>query len=247
MDKKLTHLELERYNRQILLEDWGPEGQLKLKNACVFIAGAGGLGSPVSIYLAAAGVGNLRICDFGVLELSNLNRQILHDHSRLDKAKALSAKETLGKINPYIKIEVFHEKIEESSIAKLVGDASVIVDCLDNFPTRYILNEFAVRNKLVFVHGSIWGWEGRVTTMRFPQTACFSCVFPEPPPAGVFPVVGVTPGIIGCLQAAEVIKYLVGIGSPLYNELLLFNAKNMEFERLKVRPDPNCPVCAKYR
>jgi adenylyltransferase/sulfurtransferase len=245
--KRLTNLELERYQRQMLLDGWGSAGQDKLKESCVFIAGAGGLGSPVAIYLAAAGIGRLRICDYDTLEISNLNRQILHTHTRIGKYKALSAKTSLHNINPHVKVEAYYEKIDEKSIAGLVNKASIIVDCMDNFPTRYILNDFAVRNRLVLVHGSIWGLEGRVTTIRFPQTSCLACIFPESPPPGVFPVVGVTPGIIGCLQAMEVIKYLVGIGENLYNHLLIFSGKEMGFQKIKVRPDPNCHVCAKYR
>lgn len=240
----LTNLELKRYHRQMLLEDWGSSGQRKLKNSTVFIAGAGGLGSPVAIYLAAAGVGILRICDYDTLEISNLNRQILHTHTRIGKYKALSAKITLKKINPYAKIEAFSKKIDEESIAELVGNAGIIVDCMDNFPTRYILNEFALKNKLLLVHGSIWGLEGRITTIKFPHTACLSCIFPEQPPSGVFPVLGSTPGVVGCLQATEVIKYLVGIGEPLFNQLLVYDGMNMSFQKFKVKTDPNCRVCS---
>lgn len=247
MKSKLSELELKRYTRQLLLDNWGTEGQERLKSSCVFVAGAGGLGSPVAIYLAAAGIGRLRICDYDTLEVSNLNRQILHTHTRIGKYKALSAKITLRRINPHVEVEAFYEKIDRDTIAKLVGGADIIVDCMDNFPTRYILNEFAIKNRLALVHGSIWGWEGRLTTIHFPKTACLSCVFPDSPPSGTFPVVGVTPGITGCLQAAEVIKYLVGVGGNLYNQLLLFNGMDMSFQKLNLKPDPNCPVCGKLR
>lgn len=246
-EDKLSDIELKRYHRQMLLDGWDKSGQEKLKDSCVFIAGAGGLGSPVSIYLAAAGIGRIRICDFDVIDISNLNRQILHTHARAGKHKAHSAQITLQEINPHIAIEAFNEKIDQNSIARLTGDASVIVDCMDNFPTRYILNEYAVKNKLVFVHGSIWGLDGRVTTIHVPKTPCLTCIFPEPPQPGVFPVAGITPGVIGCLQATEVIKYLVGIGENLYNNLLIYDGKFMNFQKLKIRPDPNCPVCSKYR
>ncbi|MDP2940341.1 MAG: HesA/MoeB/ThiF family protein [Candidatus Omnitrophota bacterium] len=244
---ELTNLELKRYHRQMLLDDWGLKGQQKLKQACVFIAGAGGLGSPVAIYLAAAGVGRLRICDYDTLEVSNLNRQILHTHTRIGKYKALSAKITLKKINPHVKVEAFSNKIDEKSIAELVGGASVIIDCMDNFLTRYVLNEFAIKNRLLLVHGSIWGLEGRISAIHFPKTACLACIFPQQPPSGVFPVLGSTPGVIGCLQATEVIKYLVGIGKNLYNQLLIFDGSDMGFQRLTVKVDPNCAVCSKYR
>ncbi|MDP3786810.1 MAG: HesA/MoeB/ThiF family protein [Candidatus Omnitrophota bacterium] len=245
--KVLTNLELKRYHRQILLDGWGAEGQEKLKKACVFIAGAGGLGSPVAIYLAAAGIGKLRVCDYDTLEISNLNRQILHTHTRIGKYKALSAKTTLKRINPHVEVTAFYKKIDEKSVAELVGDSALIVDCMDNFQTRYILNEFAIERRLPLVHGSVWGLEGRVATIHFPETACLSCIFPQAPPLGTFPVAGVTPGVIGCLQATEVIKYLLGIGEKLYNNLLVFDGKNMSFQKLKVRPDPECSVCSKRR
>lgn len=244
---RLTDLELRRYHRQMLLDRWGDPGQKKLKESTVFIAGAGGLGSPVAIYLAAVGIGRLRICDYDTLEISNLNRQILHTHTRIGKYKALSAKVTLKKINPHVKVEASYKKIDGESIAELVGNSSVIVDCMDNFPTRYILNNFAIKKGLVLVHGSIWGLEGRLTTMHFPKTPCLACIFPDSLPSGVFPVVGVTPGVIGCLQATEVIKYLVGIGENLYNHLLIFDGKDMVFKKLQVRVDPNCPVCSNKR
>ena len=231
----------------MLLDDWGLEGQNKLKAASVFIAGAGGLGSPVAIYLAAAGIGKLRVCDYDTLEISNLNRQILHTHTRIGKYKALSAKTTLKRINPHVKVEAFYKKIDEESVAELVGDSAIIVDCMDNFPTRYILNKFAIGKKLPLVHGSIWGLEGRVATIHFPETACLSCIFPEEPPSGTFPVAGVTPGVIGCLQATEVIKCLLGMGERLYNYLLVFDGKNMSFQKLKIRPDPECRACSRYR
>ncbi len=244
---KLTELEFKRYQRQMLLDGWGQEGQERLKKSCVFVAGAGGLGSPVAIYLAAAGVGRLRICDYDTLDISNLNRQILHTHTRIGKYKALSAKMTLKRINPHIKVEAFDKKIDELTVAQLVGDSSVIVDCMDNFPTRYILNSFAVKHKRALIHGSVWGWEGRLTTIDFPRTPCLVCIFPEPPPAGTFPVVGVTPGFIGCLQAAETIKYLLGIGDNLRNQLLVLDGKEMIFQKLKLRADPACPTCSHLR
>lgn len=248
MQKKLfTSLELKRYHRQMIMDGWGERGQEKLKKSTVFIAGAGGLGSPVAIYLAAAGVGKLRICDFDTLEISNLNRQILHTHTRIGKYKALSAKTTLKRINPHIEIEAFYKEIKEDNIAELADNCQVLVDCLDNFPTRYVLNKFAIEKRLVLVHGSIWGWEGRLTTVHFPHTPCLSCVFPASPPPGVFPVVGVTPGIIGCLQAAEVIKSLLGMGDNLYNQLLTFSGTEMNFKKLKTRVDASCEVCAQYR
>lgn len=243
----LKRKELIRYGRQMLLPDWAKTGQEKLKRATVFIAGLGGLGSPVSVYLACAGIGRLRICDCGKVEISNLNRQTLYNHKDVGKFKAIRAASVINKINPFVKIEAFCDKITRRNVGQLIGDAGIIVDCLDNFPTRYILNEFAAKNKTPLIHGSIWGLEGRLTAIHVPHTPCLSCIFPKPPPGGTFPVVGAAPGVIGCLQAAEVIKYIVGLGGNLYNQLLVVNAKNMFFKKLKLKANPRCPVCSPLR
>jgi len=168
----LTNEEKTRYNRQIILPGWGEEGQKKLKQATVFIAGAGGLGSPVSIYLAAAGVGRLRICDFGEPELSNLNRQVLYTEEDIGKNKSLSAKETIAKINPQVKVENLSDKIEKGNVSQLVGNAQIIVDCMDNFPTRHILNEHAVKAGLPFIHAGVFGMSGQITFIHAPETPC---------------------------------------------------------------------------
>ena len=174
----LTNEERERYHRQMILSGWGEEGQKKIKQATVFIAGAGGLGSPVAIYLAAAGVGRLRISDFGKPELSNLNRQILHNEKDIGKNKAISAKETLTNINPRVEVENISDKIERENISQLVGDAQIIVDCMDNFPTRHILNEYAVKTGLPFVHAGVSGMSGQITFIHTPETPCLYCFIP---------------------------------------------------------------------
>ena len=198
----LSKEELNRYNRQIIYQDWGKGGQKKLKSATVFIAGVGGLGGPVSIYLAVAGVGRIRICDNGYVELSNLNRQILFADCDLAQGKVFSAKNALKKFNPHIKVECFSEKISRDNIEKLVGNAKVIVDCLDNFDTRYVLNEYAVSKRLPFVHAGVEGLAGQLTFIHPPETPCLRCVIPDaPPPQKIFPVIGATAGIIGCLEA----------------------------------------------
>lgn len=243
----LTAEELKRYNRQIIMDNWGEETQLKLKKSTVFIAGAGGLGSPVSIYLAVAGIGNIRICDFDSPDWSNLNRQILHNHNRIGINKALSAKQTLEELNPYINVIAFTDKIDTHNIEYLVGDSDIIVDCMDNFPTRYLLNEIAIKKRIPLVYGSIWGMEGRLSFINPPETPCLRCMFPEPPPSETFPVVGTTPGVIGSLQALEVIKYLTGIGECLKNKILLWDGKNVEFKKYKAYKDPDCPLCSKLR
>jgi adenylyltransferase/sulfurtransferase len=237
--------ELKRYTRQMIMDGWGEETQKKLKGSTIFIAGAGGLGSPAAIYLAVAGIGNIRICDFDSPDLSNLNRQILHNHARIGMNKALSAKQTLSELNTHIHVTALTDKILPENVDKLVGDAKIIVDCMDNFSTRYVLNECAVRKKIPLVHGSIWGMEGRLTFIQSPETPCLKCIFPESPPQEVFPVVGATPGVIGCLQAMEVIKYLTGIGKNLKNKILVWEGRKTEFKNYKAYKDPHCPVCSK--
>lgn len=237
--------ELKRYNRQMMMDNWGEETQGKLKNSTVFIAGAGGLGSPVSIYLAVAGIGNIRICDFDSPDWTNLNRQILHNHNRIGTNKAISAKQTLEELNPHINVTAFTDKIVSENVDELVSNADLIVDCMDNFPTRYVLNECAIRKNIPLVYGSIWGMEGRLSFLYPTETPCFRCLFPEPPPSEVFPVVGATPGVIGTLQALEVIKYLSGVGDNLKNKMLVWEGKNIEFKKYKAYKDPECPVCSK--
>lgn len=238
-----TEEELKRYHRQMLMDGWGEKIQGKLKQSTVFIAGAGGLGSPVSIYLAVAGVGHIRICDFDSPDWSNLNRQILHDHTRIGTNKAISAKKTIEKLNPSIKVSAFTEKIVAENVDDLVGDAELILDCMDNFPTRYLLNESAIRKNIPLVYGSIWGMEGRLSFIRSPETPCLRCLFPEAPPSEVFPVLGTTPGVIGSLQALEAIKYLTGVGTNIKGKLLLWDGSKTEFRTFRTPKDPDCPTC----
>lgn len=225
------------------MEGWGEETQKKLRESVVFIAGAGGLGSPVSIYLAVAGVGDIRICDFDSPDMSNLNRQILHNHRRIGMNKAVSAMRTIEELNPHIRVTALTDRIVEENVDELVGDAAVIVDCMDNFPTRYVLNGSALRKGIPLVYGSIWGMEGRLSFLRPPDTPCLRCMFPEAPPSETFPVVGATPGIIGSLQALETIKYLTGIGRTLEGKILVWDGRTMDFATYKTFRDPECTVC----
>jgi adenylyltransferase/sulfurtransferase len=242
----LTDAEKIRYNRQIILPEWGEEGQRKIKQATVFIAGAGGLGSPVAIYLAVAGIGCLRICDSGEPELSNLNRQILHTDDDIGKKKVYSARETLSKLNPHVKIISLPEKIKRENISQLVANSQIIIDCLDNFETRYILNDHAVETGLPFIHAGVYGMSGQMTFIHSPETPCLQCIFPNPAPPEIFPVVGATPGVIGSLEALEVLKYLTGKEETcLKNRLLIWEGDIGNFEEISIQKNPSCPVCGK--
>ena len=239
----LTDDELTRYNRQIMLKGIGKDGQEKLKKASVFIAGAGGLGSPISIYLAAAGVGNIRLVDHDKIELSNLNRQILYGDGDIGKRKTDSAAEKLKSLNKDINVEAVAETITGENVAGLVGDCDLIIDAMDNLPTRYLLNQTAIEKKIPFFHGAVYGFEGRAMTVIPGKTACLWCIYQGRVTQGKFPVIGVAPAVIGCLQAAEVIKYITGIGELLTDKLLMYDGLNLEFTKLEVKRDPNCPHC----
>ncbi len=245
MGSDLEARERERYRRQLILPGWGEGTQARLKAASVFIAGAGGLGSPVAQYLAAAGVGTLRICDSGRVELSNLNRQLLHSDRDLARPKVRSAARTVRRVNPHVRVVPLREVIDEGSVEELVGDAGLLLDCLDNFPTRQVLNAFAVRRGLPMIHAGVTGWCGQITFLHPPATACLACLVPESPPQEVFPILGATAGMLGCLQALEALKYLAGAGPLLVGRLLFCDGQAMQFQEVAVSRDPRCPVCAR--
>jgi adenylyltransferase/sulfurtransferase len=239
----LTRGERERYDRQIMIKGIGEEGQEKLKRAKVFIAGVGGLGSPISLYLAAAGVGTIRLVDHDTVELSNLNRQVLHGDKDIGKRKGDSAVEKLKKLNQSVKVEAVAEMITEDNVSQLVDGFDLIVDALDNLPTRYVLNKAAIDKNMPFFHGAVYGFEGRAMTVIPRKSACLWCIYKGRVTQEKFPVIGVAPAVIGCLQATEVIKYITGIGELLTNKLLIYDGLNLEFTKLTVERDPNCQHC----
>jgi len=222
---------------------FGDDGQERLKKAHIFIAGAGGLGSPVSIYLAVAGIGTITLVDRDVVELTNLNRQILHHDRDIGRKKTVSAEEKLREINPDITVKAIDTTIDETNVGRLVGSADGIVDAMDNYPTRYLLNEVAVKKKIPFFHGAISGLYGQATTIVPGVTPCLACIFPKAPPREVFPVVGVTPGLIGMVQATEVVKYLIHDGRLLTNRLFLWDGLESHAEEIAVERNLSCPVC----
>jgi len=237
----LNEKELQRYQRQMMIFD--QEGQERLKQSKVFIAGAGGLGCPIALYLAAAGIGHIYIVDKDIVDQTNLNRQVLHWEKDIGRAKAQSIEEKLKEINPYINIVTRNLTIDKENVIQLVKDADVIVDAMDNFETRYLLNLAALEIGIPLVHGAIRGFDGQVTTIVPGKTACLNCIFPQAPPKEVFPVIGVAPGIIGIIQANEVIKCLLRIGEPLENRLLLWDGLNASMDTFAVKKRDKCEVC----
>lgn len=233
----------QRYGRQLIIEGFGEEGQEKLKAARVVIAGAGGLGSVISIYLAVAGVGRIRIIDHDTVELSNLNRQILYGDGDIGKKKAQVARGKLQALNPEIAVEAVTETITEGNAFGLLRGFDAIVDAMDNLPTRYVLNKVAVGQKVPLFHGAVRGFEGRATTIIPGITPCLKCIYPRAPQPEVTPVIGVAPAVIGSIEATEVIKYILGIGELLTNRLLVYDGLNMEFMEIKLERHPDCEVC----
>jgi molybdopterin-synthase adenylyltransferase len=241
----LSERERERYKRQVML--FGEDGQERLKQAEIFIAGAGGLGSPIAIYLAVAGVGTITIADMDVVDQSNLNRQILHYDRDIGKKKTLSAKEKLTAINPDITIRAIDCRIDETNAADLAGNADGIVDAMDNYPTRYLLNDIAIAKNIPLFHGAIRGFYGQATTIIPGKTPCLKCIFPKAPPKEVFPVVGVTPGVIGTVQATEVLKYLLKSGDLLTNRLFIWDGLLARGEEIYAERIPCCPACGGFK
>jgi sulfur-carrier protein adenylyltransferase/sulfurtransferase len=239
-----------RYSRHLLIPEVGEQGQLKLLDSKILLIGAGGLGSPASLYLAAAGVGRIGIVDADVVDESNLQRQIVHSTERLGEAKVDSAKRTVEALNPDVEVVAYKERLSSENVERILADGwDVIVDGADNFPTRYLVNDASVWHGIPVVHGSIYRFEGQVTVFKPGAGPCYRCLFPSPPPPELAPscaeggVLGVLPGIIGSLQTSEALKLALGIGEPLVGRLLLFDALAAEFNEVTIRRDPECPVC----
>ncbi len=249
----LSHAEMLRYSRHLLLPEVGVSGQKKLKAARVLTIGAGGLGSPLSLYLAAAGVGTIGIVDFDVVDLTNLQRQIVHGTSTIGRPKLDSAEERLTDLNPNVRIERHEARLTSENALEIIGDYDIVVDGTDNFPTRYLVNDACVLLGKPNVYGSIFRFEGQASLFYAAEGPCYRCLYPEPPPPGLVPscaeggVLGVLPGIIGSIQALETIKWIIGAGNSLLGRLLLFDALKLRFRELELRKDPSCPICGANR
>src|SRR5689334_3904725 len=249
---ELSHEEILRYSRHLIMPEVGMQGQRKLKAASVLMIGTGGLGAPVGMYLAAAGVGRIGIVDFDVVEESNLQRQIIHGTKDLGRRKIESARDRLRDINPHIEIETHESRLTSHNAMQLFRNYDIIVDGTDNFPTRYLVNDACVLSGKPNVYGSIFRFEGQASVFWAEKGACYRCLYPEPPPPGLVPscaeggVLGILPGLVGVMQATEVIKLILGVGEPLIGRLLLVDALGMKFRELKLRKNPDCPVCGTH-
>jgi molybdopterin/thiamine biosynthesis adenylyltransferase/rhodanese-related sulfurtransferase/molybdopterin converting factor small subunit len=250
---ELSNEEILRYSRHLILPEVNLEGQKRLKAAKVLCIGAGGLGSPLILYLAAAGVGTIGIVDFDTVDLTNLQRQIIHGTKDVGRLKMESARETLRDINPHVEVIGFEEQFSSENAMRIVKDFDIVIDGTDNFPTRYLTNDVCVLLNKPNVYGSIFRFEGQASVFWAEKGPCYRCLYPEPPPPGLVPscaeggVLGVLPGIVGCIQATEAIKLILGIGNPLIGRLMLFNALKMQFRELKLQKDPSCPICGTNR
>ena len=249
---ELSHKEIHRYSRHLLIPDVGLEGQKKLKAASVLIVGTGGLGSPVALYLAAAGVGRIGLVDYDVVDFSNLQRQVIHGESRLGDLKVESARDRMLDLNPEIQVDVYNEVINSENAFRIAEPYDIIVDGTDNFPTRYLINDLCVLTGKINVYGSIFRFDGQASVFAAEEGPCYRCLFPEPPPPGLVPscaeggVLGVLPGTIGSIQATETLKIILGIGESLVGRLLLYDALDLSFQTVKLHKKPECKVCGEH-
>jgi sulfur-carrier protein adenylyltransferase/sulfurtransferase len=248
----LSKEEVMRYSRHLIMPEVGMDGQLKLKQAKVLCIGTGGLGAPLGLYLAAAGVGRIGLVDFDVVDSTNLQRQVLFGTSDVGRPKIEAAADRLRNLNPDIQIDTFEAQLTSENALDIMKDYDIVVDGTDNFPTRYLVNDACVMLGKPNVYGSIFRFEGQITIFGYPDGPCYRCLYPEPPPPGLVPscaeggVLGVLPGIVGTIQAAETLKLIIGKGDPLVGRLLLFDALGMKFRELKLRKNPECPVCGNH-
>jgi molybdopterin/thiamine biosynthesis adenylyltransferase/rhodanese-related sulfurtransferase len=248
----LSNEEILRYSRHVIIPEVGMEGQLKLKQAKVLLIGAGGLGAPLGLYLAAAGIGRIGVVDFDVVDLTNLQRQVIHSTRDVGRKKLDSAEESMREINPHVRVDRFDTALTSENALSIVKDYDVVVDGTDNFPTRYLVNDACVLSGKPNVYGSIFRFEGQATVFAYRGGPCYRCLYPEPPPPGLVPscaeggVLGILPGLIGLVQATETVKLILGIGETLSGRLVLYDALNMRFRELKLRRDPDCPVCGDH-
>ncbi|MBE0429640.1 MAG: molybdopterin-synthase adenylyltransferase MoeB [Thermoleophilia bacterium] len=249
----LSEEEILRYSRHIILSEVGGAGQQKLKDASVLVIGAGGLGSPALLYLAAAGVGHVGIVEDDIVDITNLQRQIIHTTADVGRPKARSASETMKQINPHIEVDEHQQRLTKDNIFEIIDMYGIIVDGVDNFPTRYLVNDACVMKKKKLVEAGILRFMGLIMSISGAETACYRCVFEEPPPPGTVPtcaeagVLGAVAGVVGTLQATEVLKMITGVGKPLYNRLLQFDADELRFHEVKAPRNPKCPVCGDNR
>jgi len=250
--RTLSQEQLKRYSRHLLIPEVGEQGQLKLLDSRVLLLGAGGLGAPAALYLAAAGVGTIGLIDMDVVEESNLQRQVIHTTQRLGEYKAESARQAILALNPDINVVTHIERLDESNVARIIADYDLIIDGTDNFPTRYLLNDAALIARKPVIHGSVFRFEGQLTVFKPYEGPCYRCLYPEPPPAALAPscaeagVLGVLPGVIGLLQTVEALKLLLGLGDPLVGRMMMYDALPGEFSELKLYRDPNCPACGEH-
>jgi molybdopterin-synthase adenylyltransferase len=247
-----TEAQIERYSRHILLPEIGGKGQQKIREAKVFIVGAGGLGSPVAMYLAAAGVGTLGIIDGDAVDLSNLHRQIIHHTPDLNKPKVYSAKEKIEALNPDVKVIVYLERLMAKNALDILRDYDLIIDGTDNFPAKFLINDAAILTGKPLVHGGILRFDGQVMTILPRQTTCYRCIFKNPPPPGLIPscqeagVLGALAGVVGTIQATEALKLILGVGNLLTDRLLTYDALTTRFREVKLRRNPRCPICGEH-
>jgi molybdopterin/thiamine biosynthesis adenylyltransferase len=250
--RTLSQAQLKRYSRHLLVPEVGEQGQLKLLDARVLLIGAGGLGAPAALYLAAAGVGTIGIIDLDVVEESNLQRQVIHTTGRVGEYKAESARQAIEALNPDVKVVTYLDRLDETNVAQIIADYDVIIDGTDNFPTRYLLNDASLIARKPVIHGSVFRFEGQLTVFKPYEGPCYRCLYPEPPPAELAPscaeagVLGVLPGVIGLLQSVEALKLILGIGEPLVGRMMMYDALAGEFSELSLYRDPNCPACGEH-